>query len=922
MRTLICCVAVLSAASLGNTTVSVAQSRLPLLDAVRHFQSVWGVDFSYASNTLQNRYTAWSAPIAGDAESDIEYLLEGTGVSFFRQPSGTFFLQPNAIQTSTLTGQVRSMESGTPLRGVHIALVGTQEGTTSNLNGQFTLSTQPRRSAKIRISHIGYLTEEREVSLPADSVLTIKISLSEWILEERPLEVTATPLSPDFLFTISDRPYEMDIRGPADLRQITGLGTSDVVRNLRDIAGIYVDLNTSDIHLQGGGLGEHQFRLDESAVFEPIHLGLFGVFNPFAIDQVTVRKAGFNVEHGSYLAGIINAEHSLRAAHPIEIQIDPISFNARITNYMDIGSTNLSLMGAFRSSIWDHWWSNLRSESVNDLLREWNRPDEFLMRASIYPLKRAFEHGYNTLLGRLQKIPTPSLPDISFNDIHAAAKLELDDRREIGGSLYRGHSEFQGQLLSAARDSTAARKQVSPDRHAWMNQNTRLYWDQHLTDNFSWRISWRKGKYFFSHNYGGLDHQNSVHAAFQVYRYNSVETSDKNEISSNDLSVSLNQAHDEGLLQAGLDFSWIQHQFSIQHIFPRVLNHERSSHTSSAYLQQIWSPRPWVDLTTGLRFTWLRAQNRWHVEPRTALLLKSPYKDGYGVSLRLSSGIYYQFMNQFEIATVSPSTIVPSTRFWIPVDETLRAPISHHYSTDLSAQLWTNWQFGFEYYYKDQRRLYRIDYPMLWRQDRDSTIIDQIDAFVSNTDGFVYGASFELRRNGEKVNFALRYERSESKRKYTFQDGIPTLLPVPWNAPQQLQTRIILRPIPALEGTIRWHGTWGRKWAFKRAYYDLLGSAIDYAASFDDYSFNDPTAKGHALAPFSQFDIGLAAIIRDRTNRRLWIRIDLLNAFDRLNPAYRYLLEQNEFGADRTILADRTSHLIGRTFTVSAQLQW
>ena len=172
------------------------------------------------------------------------------------------------------------------------------------------------------------------------------------------------------------------------------------------------------------------------------------------------------------------------------------------------------------------------------------------------------------------------------------------------------------------------------------------------------------------------------------------------------------------------------------------------------------------------------------------------------------------------------------------------------------------------------------------------------------------------------ANFALLYERSESKRKYAFQDGVPILLPVPWNVPQRLQTRAIVRPIPALEATIRWQATWGRRWAFKRAYYDLLGSDIDYAASFDDYSFNDPSAEGHTLAPFSQFDIGLAAIIRDRTNRRLWIRIDLLNAFDRLNPAYRYLLEQNEFGTDRTILADRTSHLIGRTLTVSAQLQW
>lgn len=922
MRTLICCVAVLSAASLGNVTVSVAQSQLPLLDAVSRFQSIWGVDISYASNTLQGRYTAWAAPIADNAESDLEYLLTGTGVVFFRQPSGTFVLEPIGRQTAILTGYVHSVQNGAPLRGAHIALVGTSEGTTSDLNGQFILSTQPRESAKVQISHVGYLTQEQEIHLFPDSVLAINVLLSEWIVPERPLEIIATPLPSDLSLVISDRPYTMDIRDATDLRQITGLGTSDVVQNLRDVAGVYVDLNTNDIHIQGSGLGEHQFKLDESTVFEPIHLGLFGIFNPFAIEQVSIRKAGFNVEHGSYLAGIIHAEHSLESNYPIEVQIDPISFNARITNHMDLGQTNLSLMGAFRSSIWNHWWSNLRSESVNDLLREWNRPDDFLMRASIYPLKSFNAQGYNTLVGRLDKIPSPSLPDINFNDIHAAVKLELDDQREFGASLYSGNSELEGKLLSASRDSMAVRREVSPDRHAWINQNMRLYWNQYLTDNFSWRISWRRGKYFFSHNYGGLDRQNSVFAAFQLYRENSVATSDENEISNNDFNLSINQVHEQGLLQAGIDLSWIQHHFSVQHVLPRVLNHERRSHTSSGYLQQMWSPRSWVELTAGLRFTWLRAQDRWHVEPRMSLLLKSSYRRGYGMSLRISTGTHYQFLNQFEIATISPSTLVPSTRLWIPVDETLRAPLSNHYSVDLSAQFLTNWQFGFEYYYKNQRRLYRIDYPMLWRQDQDSTLIDQIDEFAATTDGFVYGTSFELRKNGERIDFAFLYERSESKRKYTFRTEEAILIPVPWNVPHQLQTRIIVRPIPVLEGTLRWQSVWGRQWAFKRAYYDLLGSNIDYAASFDEYSFDDPTAEGHSLAPFSQFDIGIAAIIRNNSNRRLWVRFDLLNALDRRNPAYRYLQEQGQFGIEQTILSDRTSHLIGRTLTVSAQLQW
>jgi len=904
----------------GSVSDLVAQTHRPLLDAVRHFQSVWGVDLSYASNTLQDRYTMWTNPVTSDVETDLEYLLDDTGVTFFRQPSGTFFLRPLEIQVSTLIGSVHSLETGTPLRGAHIALVGTPEGTTSDLNGRFTLSTTPRSSARIRVSHVGYLPEDQIINLTADSILTLNIWLSEWVLQERPLEIIASPLPNDLSSFISNRPYTMDVREAADLRQVTGLGTPDIVRNLRDVAGLYIDLATSDIHIQGSGIGEHQFQLDGSAIFEPVHLGLFGIFNPFAIDKITVRKAGFDAEHGSYLAGIIDVEHSLISDNEIEVQVDPISFNARVTNQMGLESSNLYMMGAFRTSIWDHWWSSLRSESVNDLLREWNRPDEFLMVASIYPLKRVFQQGYYNLVDRLQKAPFPSLPNIRFNDLHGAVKLEFNEKNEFGFSIYTGYSDLAGRLLSASVDP--ASQSVPPDRHAWTNRNMRLYWQQDLTDNFEWRLSWRRGQYSFSHNYGGLDRQNSVHAAFNLYRYNSVKTSDENGLSNNDIDLSVSHQFGQGFLQAGLGISWMQHHFRIQHVFPRVLEHERHSLNSSGYAQQVWNPRPWIELTSGLRLTWVRVQDHWHFEPRASMLLKSPYRGGYGISAKFAMGTYYQFLNQFEIATISPSSIVPSTRFWLPIDETLPAPRSNHYSIDVSAQLWTDWQLGLEYYYKNQSRLYRIDYPKLWIQEVDSTIISRIDEFASETDGYVYGTSVELRRNGEKIQLALRFERSESKRKYIFRGQEATILPVPWNVPQQFQIKGIFRPIPELEGSIRWYGTWGRKWAYKQAYYDLLGSDIDYAASFEEYSFLDPTADGHLLAPFSQLDLGIAVTIGNNSIRRFQIRFDLLNTLSRDNPAHRYLEEQPELGSEIRILTDKTSYLIGRALTLSAQLHW
>jgi len=921
VRLLLSCAAILlGVSSLRVAPDSVAQSNFPLIDAVNRYQSVWGVDVSYASNTLLDRYTHWNEPTGHDAESDLEFLLRGTGVTYFRQSSGTFFLQPKHSQIATIIGTVHSEQTGAPLRGAHIALLETSGGSTSDINGQFILSSQPAPSAKIRISHVGYLPQDHLVVLIADSTQSLNVLLKEWVIEQRPIQVTATPISDEFNLHIIDRPYQMDVRGPEELRQITGLGTPDVVRNLTDIAGLYIDVSTSDIHIQGSGLGEHQFKLDGSIIYEPIHLGLFGIFNPLAIQSVTVRKAGFDAEHGSYLAGIISAEHSLSVDKAIELQVDPISFNARLATSMDIDRSTLSVIGAFRTSIWNHWWSNLRSGSVNQLLREWNRPDEFLMRASIYPLKRVFEQGYYSLVDRLQTAAPPSIPDIGFDDIHAATELELQGGHKIGASVYTGNSNFEGRLRSALPENEI--RTVPPDRHSWKNRSVRLYAQRSIADDFSWRISFRSGEYSFAHNYGGLDRQNSVHAAFNVYRYVSVETSDENGLSNYDLDLSARQQYRWGQLQAGLNLSWIEHHFRIQHVFPRVLNHERNSHISSGYLQQLWNPAPWVELTSGLRITWLRVQSKWYLEPRIALLLKSPYRGGYGVSLQLSTGVYHQFLNQFEIATISPSSIVPSTRFWLPIDETLKAPLSNHYSIDLSAQLWTDWQLGVEYYFKDQRDLYRIDYPNLWSIEVDSTEMTQINEFVTQIDGLVYGGSIELRRKTSIMDFALRFERSESKREYSFRKEEPTLIPVPWNVPQQLQIKAVYTPVDAFEGMIRWHGAWGRKWAYKRAYYDLLGSDIDHAERFEEYSFEDPIADGHHLAPFSQIDIGVAVNIPSSLTKTFKIRVDLLNVLERKNPAHRYLVERPEFGSDQRILTDESSYLIGRSFTLSVLAQW
>ena len=62
-------------------------------------------------------------------------------------------------QSSTMTGKVTSAEEKSPLPGVNILIKGTNRGTTTDANGQFTLTLSPKDKILI-VSSIGYRSQE------------------------------------------------------------------------------------------------------------------------------------------------------------------------------------------------------------------------------------------------------------------------------------------------------------------------------------------------------------------------------------------------------------------------------------------------------------------------------------------------------------------------------------------------------------------------------------------------------------------------------------------------------------------------------------------------------------------------------------------------------------------------------------------
>src|SRR4051812_21701066 len=76
-------------------------------------------------------------------------------------------------QDRTVTGKITSIEDGQPLNGVSVLVVGTNIGTTTTAEGNFTIRV-PKGRTQLEFDHVGYTTNR--VSVSGSSNVTVKLA--------------------------------------------------------------------------------------------------------------------------------------------------------------------------------------------------------------------------------------------------------------------------------------------------------------------------------------------------------------------------------------------------------------------------------------------------------------------------------------------------------------------------------------------------------------------------------------------------------------------------------------------------------------------------------------------------------------------------------------------------------------------------
>ncbi len=195
--------------------------------------------------------------------------------------------------TGKLAGKVTDAETGEPLVGVNVLLVGTTQGAATDLDGNYYVLNIPPGNYDIRATAIGYAPV---------SVNNVRVSID--LTTRINFELRPEAVALDEVIVSADRPMVQK-----DLTSTTAkIGGDDIAMLPIEDVQTVVNLQAGvvDGHFRGGRSSEVKYMIDGVSVVD-VFSGQFSVQAEVnAIEEVQVLSGTFNAEYGEALSGVVN----------------------------------------------------------------------------------------------------------------------------------------------------------------------------------------------------------------------------------------------------------------------------------------------------------------------------------------------------------------------------------------------------------------------------------------------------------------------------------------------------------------------------------------------------------------------------------------------------------------------------------------
>jgi len=856
----------------ASSARTIAFRGVPLNDALPRLAKKTGIDLAYPTGLTEGR-RAFCRTRSADPEVLLDCVLKGTGVDYVRSSGETYVLFEQLRRSSRhgrVIGRVVDATTGEPLPQANVLLADASTGTTTNTSGHFHFGRVLSGPHRVVVTYVGYETRVDSIAVPPDGRRRIRIAL-----EPQPVSADQVVVNGIQRRLPSDS-LGRSIVDPDSLRRLPIGDGADVLRSASSQPGVSMSRPLAQLHVQGGGTGEHVLHLDGVPVRDPVSLGGFlGAFSPLALDRLTVHKTGFGTEHGSYTSGVLSATHDLTDADShLEAAADPISANGRadLQWETDRGRSG-GAMVALRSSVWPVH----QSRSLQHLLRTWTAPDPTLT-----PLWLAGSTAPVTV--GAQRHSTTA----SFSDLHAAVRQPIGSFHELYVSAYRADNQLDaslasvltgedGPLLLKARDDYVWGNTAVQARHTWVASSR-------LTTTVQAYGSWHNSQYAYEIRNSSLATPSLPLRSPNLPAPESPR--ETNRVAEGGVEASFDYSPRSSLqTEASVSGQYLDGRFQLRNRFVGSIAHATSAWQWTGHVKAQASLGLQTTVEGGTRLSYLPSRGRVYAEPRLSLRYDQPSSPIGAFAARVAGGLYRQYVTQAQISSAQPTSVIPSLRFWLPVDASVAPPRAYHGAASLLLTPSKRWSVQLEGYYKWHPRTHHVNYTRLLRgagpaqmQASPRRLTEQT-SFLGAGQGRSYGVDVTLRRTQARVTGGLTAGWHAAERRYEDRFG-GRWVPAPWEEPVRVAAHTGIRIVEGLQARTRWESIWGRSWALRPIYYDYVGPS-GAPSSLDGTSLNAPGTD--ELAPYHRLDLGLQGTM-DWQGVTATAEVSLVNVLGRANP--------------------------------------
>lgn len=195
--------------------------------------------------------------------------------------------------TGKISGTITDSETGMPLPGVNVMVVGTSMGAATNIDGYFVILNVPPGNYSLRATMIGYAPQEyKNVRVRIDLTSKVNMKLKSIVLSGQEVVVVAQ--------------REVVVKDISSSQaNVTSETVEDLpVQNVSQVVGLQAGI--VGLSVRGGGADQTAFMVDGFTLRDERTNQPYTAVSLSAIQEIKIQTGGFSAEYGNIRSGIIN----------------------------------------------------------------------------------------------------------------------------------------------------------------------------------------------------------------------------------------------------------------------------------------------------------------------------------------------------------------------------------------------------------------------------------------------------------------------------------------------------------------------------------------------------------------------------------------------------------------------------------------